>query len=434
MATLSAPRLLHRVSIPLLALCLQTGAAQAQPPKITLPDKQAPQQLFIPTPDGTRVYDVKHNVTWLVDANLAASNTFGVKKINPSGSMSYETAKRYVQAMNDAKYLNRQDWTLPVTDPDDPSCDRVNRHRFGWRCELSPLVNLFRTYLGLRDYQTAVPIPYNEVKGFRNFQPYIYWAGSHNVGHEENENGMVSFSFNNGFQGANVARNRMYVLPMIVGRIKVDGSKARKLKSPYVVYDADRDITWLADANYAALDDFGVPDIAQTGAMRHPTAEKWVAAMNAAGFLGSDRWQLPRSPEEDETCSAKVKEADCTGTRKECAVPKFGYNCQNSDLGGLYHGYLGLSRGTPVVKAPDTLKPADPTKPPLFRNVEPYLYWSCHMHSDDKRHCSTNPDHPAANFGWSFSFGNGFQGTTLGMNELYVWPYHPGRPEVMKKR
>ena len=143
MATLSAPRLLHRISIPLLALCLQTGAAQAQPPKINLPNKQGPQQHFITTQDGKRVYDVKHDVTWLANANLAASETFGVKGINPSGSMSYETAKLYVQAMNKAKYLNRQDWTLPATVPDDKSCDRVNVYRFGWMCQLSPLVNIF---------------------------------------------------------------------------------------------------------------------------------------------------------------------------------------------------------------------------------------------------------------------------------------------------
>ncbi len=417
--------LIHRSSQPALFVCalvllgVTASTAQSLPPNpLTKNDPKGP---YVATTDGRRVYDAKHDVTWLADGNLAATNTFGVQGINPSGSMSYETARRYVAAMNQAAYLGRTDWTLPITFGQDKSCDRKNRHYFGWKCSQSPLVSMFRTAFDLPDYATAVPIPPNEVKGFRNFQPYIYWAGAHNVGHDDNENGMVTFSFNNGFQGANVSRNRMYTLPMVVGPLTVDPTRARKLKAPYVVYDAVRDVTWLADANYAKVDNFGVPDIAPTGAMRHATAEKWVAAMNAEGFLGTDRWQLPRSPEEDDTCSAKGKLEDCAAGEK-CRVGKFGYGCQGSDLGALYHLYLGLARGTPVVKAPDTVKPT------FLRNVEPYLYWSCHAEGPTKRYCAADKSLPADNFGWSFSFGNGFQGTTLGMNELYVWPYHPGHP------
>lgn len=385
------------------ALTLLAAPALATPP-LPNPLQKAPPHL-VPSADGKRVYDASRNITWLADANLAASETFGVPDINPSGSMDYKTALAFVAAMNKKAYLGRTDWTLPATRGDDKNCDRKNVHHFGYGCKMSPLVNLYRAGFGLEDPQTAVRIPPNTVKNFRNFQPYLYWAGGHNVGHDDNENGMATFSFNNGFQGANVSRNRLYALPMVVGRLKPDPKLAGKLQAPYVVYDAKTDITWLADANFAQTEDFGVEDITPNGSMRHATAEKWVAAMNRKRLLGTDKWQLPRSPESDTTCSAKGK---------------FGFNCRGSDLGSLYYGYLGLQRGTPVVKAPDS--PVGP-----FHDLEPYLYWSCHA-APDALTCNTDASLPAENFGWSFSFGNGFQGTTLGMNELYVLPYHPGRP------
>jgi hypothetical protein len=48
------------------------------------------------------VYDQTANISWLADANLAATNTFGVSGINPDGSMSYTTAQNWIAAMNAA--------------------------------------------------------------------------------------------------------------------------------------------------------------------------------------------------------------------------------------------------------------------------------------------------------------------------------------------
>ncbi len=42
--------------------------------------------------DWQAVYDDDRNITWIVDANLAASNAFGVAGINANGTMNWNTA------------------------------------------------------------------------------------------------------------------------------------------------------------------------------------------------------------------------------------------------------------------------------------------------------------------------------------------------------
>jgi hypothetical protein len=73
---------------------------------------------------GQAVYDTDFNITWIADANLAASNTFGVAGINASGGMSWSTANSWIAAMNadgGTGYLGFNDWRLPTTLPLDPS-------------------------------------------------------------------------------------------------------------------------------------------------------------------------------------------------------------------------------------------------------------------------------------------------------------------------
>jgi hypothetical protein len=57
---------------------------------------------LIPSADGQTVYDTVLKVNWLVNANLPGTTggQFGVSNINPSGSMSYNTAVAWVAALN----------------------------------------------------------------------------------------------------------------------------------------------------------------------------------------------------------------------------------------------------------------------------------------------------------------------------------------------
>jgi len=112
------------------------------------------------TPGGTdyqAYYDDELNITWLADANLAATNTFGVAGICiggtndftnanplcpgpvpgpaiPSGAMDWYVAEEWIAAMNSAQYLGISNWRLPSMDrnlngsircpsgPQDPLC------------------------------------------------------------------------------------------------------------------------------------------------------------------------------------------------------------------------------------------------------------------------------------------------------------------------
>ena len=87
-----------------------------------------------PLPDGT-VYDTTLRVTWLANANLAATQKFGLK-INANGTMDYATALQWVaqlNAFNGVGYLGHNSWTLPTTPSIDSSCNAKgpNGNNFG---------------------------------------------------------------------------------------------------------------------------------------------------------------------------------------------------------------------------------------------------------------------------------------------------------------
>jgi hypothetical protein len=63
------------------------------------------------------INDTDLNITWLQDANLAATNTFGVAGIPPSGAMLWATANAWIAAMNAANYKGYSDWRLPIVTP-----------------------------------------------------------------------------------------------------------------------------------------------------------------------------------------------------------------------------------------------------------------------------------------------------------------------------
>ncbi len=52
------------------------------------------------------IYDTDLNVTWLADANLAMSNTFGVSGIDSNGHMTWFTAQNWISAMNTANTIS----------------------------------------------------------------------------------------------------------------------------------------------------------------------------------------------------------------------------------------------------------------------------------------------------------------------------------------
>jgi len=398
------PRGLSR-PMPQVAPDLAAACREKQSPSAPLPAAGS----LVPGDGGFTIYDARLAVTWLADANLAAQQTFGIPNINKSGSMNYATALRWVAAMNASNngvgYLGHNTWQLPTAPGVDRTCSLTGRHGepFGFHCSGSALGSLYYASLGLREPDSAVPPSPNRVGPFENFQPYLYWSKSPAA---DPKQGFVTFSFSTGFQGANVFRNFLYALPMIKGKLPatppVSGSHLQADPGGATVYDPIAQVTWLADANLPARQTFGVAGINRDGAMDHETAVRWVEAMNQAdgGYLGHAGWDLPETGPPDPSCSMQ-------GTT--------GFGCTASAMGSLYR-QLGFHPGDSVIG------PSEARVGP-FDHVQPYLYWACAGPSPSS---PCLPNGPADGFAWNFSFGNGFQGTNLVANHLYVMVYYPG--------
>jgi hypothetical protein len=361
---------------------------------------------------GLTVYDWAQNVTWLANADFAATLTFGLPGINPSGSMDYATAVQWVDSLNAMDggkgYLGHHNWTLPTTPPYDSTCSSYHTGSFGFGCRHSALGSLYYTSLHLSEPNTAVRIPNAPAGPFSNFQPYLYWSATQDTSNPSVTNGYQSFSFNTGFQGSNVDPNHLYVLPMINHKLRnappATGRGLQVNPDGRTVYDPVADVTWLADANLAATQQFGVAGIDSDGSMTHDAAEQWIQALNVAhhgeGYLMHKDWQLPPTTALDTTCSLKQT---------------FGFGCLASPMGELFYSQLGHGPGQPIVPTPDTV--VGP-----FRDVQPYLYWAC-SGASPAGPC-TSPS-LVSGFAYSFSFGDGFEGTDVVANELYVMVYYP---------
>ena len=170
------------------------------------------------------------------------------------------------------------------------------------------------------------------------------------------------------------------------------------------VYDTVNNVTWLADLNLPASNRFGLPlcngagsqvCVSVGGAMHYPSAEAWVAAMNAASYLGHNNWQLPTTPVIDKNCG-----------RTGPTGGSFGFGCTLGALDSLYNALGFKSPHTAVSVPANTAGP--------FSNIQPYLYWS-----------QTSAGTTQGNA--TFSFSTGWQGANTLPNFLYVWPMISGR-------
>ena len=169
------------------------------------------------------------------------------------------------------------------------------------------------------------------------------------------------------------------------------------------VYDVVNHVSWLADADLPAQQRFGIPlcdasgaepCVNRSGSMNYASATAWVAAMNAANYLGHSNWQLPTTPYTDPSCAAKAPPGN-----------NFGFGCHANALGYLYYTALGF-------QAPNTAVPIPPNRVGPFRNFQPELYWSD----------SLTPGNIT-----DFSFATGSQDGGTGDDFLYILPMIPSK-------
>ncbi len=162
------------------------------------------------------------------------------------------------------------------------------------------------------------------------------------------------------------------------------------------VYDTDLNVTWLANANLAASNTFGVSGISSYGSMTWNTAQSWIGAMNTANYLGYNDWRLPVTVQPDATCSDQWGSAF------------FGYNCTGSEMGHLFYNELGGVASSSILTTNNT-------NLDLFQNVLSHYYWSGTEYA---------PDNSRA---WSFLTNGGNQYAHHKDSIMFVWAVRPGQ-------
>jgi hypothetical protein len=134
------------------------------------------------------------------------------------------------------------------------------------------------------------------------------------------------------------------------------------------VYDTDLNITWLANANLAATNTFGIVQdgysfIGANGYATGFASERWSAGMNAANYLGVSDWRLPSTLQPDGTCQLQVL---INGTDTTVSL---GVGCRGSEMGHLFFDELGGISGRNI----NIFHNANYF---LFRNIVPNNYAS----------------------------------------------------------
>ena len=149
------------------------------------------QAALVPALGGKVINDTDLNITWLADADLAATNSFGLARnvdlggfpggsyIDNFGNMTWGGAMKWIAAMNTANYLGYSDWRLPTTLQPDASCSsQLGGVSYGNYCTGSEMGHLYYTELGGVKAQ-PITTTHNANYGlFQNLHLGTYWSGT----------------------------------------------------------------------------------------------------------------------------------------------------------------------------------------------------------------------------------------------------------------
>ena len=170
--------------------------------------------------NGLAVYDNVNDITWIANANLALTETFGLLYgvdygsvdndkddaeaiIFADGTMTWSGALRWIDAMNASNYLGFNDWRLPITPTFDTTCSILANPSidFGFDCVGSELGDLFYNGLSASSADNVFSGDATELMKFSNLQSAIYWSGSKQGSQTSKTSSPWAFRFDNGFQG-----------------------------------------------------------------------------------------------------------------------------------------------------------------------------------------------------------------------------------------
>ena len=151
-------------------------------------------------------------------------------------------------------------------------------------------------------------------------------------------------------------------------------------------YDTDRNITWLANANYAKTSGHDTD-----GKMTWDEATAWAASLSFTDGVNTyDNWRLPTTLQPDASCGSG---------------PYFN-NCTGSEMGHLFYAELGGTANQDIRSSadPDLAK---------FTNLVSYHYWSATEYASN------------TGVAWNFSF-YGSQSALDKSNDFYALAVSPG--------
>jgi Protein of unknown function (DUF1566)/PEP-CTERM motif len=197
-------------------------------------------------------------------------------------------------------------------------------------------------------------------------------------------------------------KNLLAVVALSVGLLSATGAYAALTSAlgGQVVNDTDLNITWLANANLADTNAFGISGILPGGYMTWYTAQNWIVAMNAsnggAGYLGFNNWRLPTTLQPDVSCGSQL------------GGVSLGLNCTGSEMGHLFYNELGGVAGSSIL----TTHNADLA---LFNNVQSNYYWSGTDYA---------PNPGAA---WEFGMSIGDQEASYKGYDMFAWAVRSGQ-------
>lgn len=205
-------------------------------------------------------------------------------------------------------------------------------------------------------------------------------------------------------------QNKPLILALLAG-LSLSGAAQATLidRGGGLIYDTVLDITWLANANLAASNTFGLayntnlgdhPDdswaanyteqIYTNGRMNWGAALHWIDAMNVADYLGYDDWRLP------------------TPLNADGSGPCGGLSCTGSEMGHMFYVNMGATGGGSILSGSNTANLA------LFTNLQSYAYWSGLEYA------------PGSLNAWGFGTGSGGQSHGGKNGGYYAWAVRPG--------
>ena len=170
-----------------------------------------------------------------------------------------------------------------------------------------------------------------------------------------------------------------------------------------MIYDSTRNITWLADMNYAQTSGHIGAGVNANGTMTWNAAVAWA---NGLVYGSYDDWRLPTLNPSDTSCSGNFNPGG------GFPLQYFGFNCTGGELSGLFVTDLGNKALDVRDQAGDTAEQI--ANLALFSNVQSSVYWSGTEYA------------PAPGLAWVFSTLVGYQGVDDKNSGLYAVAVRPG--------